>query len=212
MKFGCLAASELAQVAWRLPADPPATQALLARLPSRPQAPAFYLGCAVWADRSFVGKVYPQGTPAKDFLKVYCQQFNTVELNTTFYSIPSVEKVKQWKAAATPGFQFCPKMAQTISHTNNLEVQRRLLDNFVAAVLHFEEALGMTFMQLPPYCQPSRLPALQKLLVHLPQGFPLAVELRSHELEDRHGAVKTLDLHRRIEYDPMPDKGIVPGG
>ena len=49
-----------------------------------------------------------------------------------------------------------------------------------------------------------------------PQGFlehgPLAVELRSHELEDRHGAVKTLDLHRRIEYDPMPDKGIVPGG
>ncbi len=178
MKFGCLEANQLSQVAWELPDDTPATQALLAGLPARTQTPAIYIGCSVWTDRSFVGKVYPQGTSAKDFLTAYCQQFNTVELNTTFYSIPSVEKVQKWQEAATPGFRFCPKVAQRISHSSNLDVQRRLLDIFIEAVLHFEEALGMTFLQLSPYFQPSGMPALQQLLAHIPQGFPLAVELR----------------------------------
>ena len=59
-----------------------------------------------------------------------------------------------------------------------MEEQRRLLDIFIDAVLHFEQALGMTFMQLPPYFQPSSMKTLQKLLAHVPQGFPLAVELR----------------------------------
>ena len=178
MKFGRSEVSSLSQIAWALPTDPPATQALLNKLPPLAKAPSIYIGCSVWTDRSFVGKVYPQRTPAKNFLKVYCQQFNTVELNTTFYSIPSVEKVKKWKAVATPGFQFCPKVPRSISHSNNMEKQRRLLDIFIDAVLHFEESLGMTFMQLPPYYQPKSMKALHTLLTHAPQGFPLAVELR----------------------------------
>jgi uncharacterized protein YecE (DUF72 family) len=178
MKFGRLEASTLPQISWELPTDPPATQALLNRLPPRTQAPSVYIGCSVWTDRSFVGKVYPQRTPAKDFLKIYCQQFNTVELNTTFYSVPSVERVKKWKEAATPGFQFCPKISQSVSHSNNIDKQRHLLDIFLEAVLHFEQALGITFMQLPPYFQPSNMAALQKLLAQIPKGFLLAVELR----------------------------------
>jgi uncharacterized protein YecE (DUF72 family) len=178
MKFGRLEVSALSQIAWALPTDPPTTQALLDKLPPRTHTASIYIGCSVWTDRSFVGKVYPRGTPVKDFLKVYCQQFNTVELNTTFYSIPSVERVKKWKEAATPGFRFCPKVPRSISHSSNMEEQRRLLDIFIDAVLHFKRALGMTFMQLPPYFQPGSMKTLQKLLVHVPQGFPLAVELR----------------------------------
>jgi uncharacterized protein YecE (DUF72 family) len=178
MKFGRLEASALSQVTWELPADPRATQVLLDELPPRIQSPSIYIGCSVWTDRSFVGKVYPQGTPAKNFLKIYCQQFNTVELNTTFYSIPSVEKVKKWKEVATPGFQFCPKIPRSISHSNNIDQQRHLLDIFLEAVLHFEQALGMTFMQMSPYFQPSNMAALQKLLAQIPKGFLLAIELR----------------------------------
>jgi uncharacterized protein YecE (DUF72 family) len=168
MKFGRIEESALSQVAW----------ALLNALPLRRKVPSVYIGCSVWTDRSFVGKVYPQGTLIKDFLKIYCQQFNTVELNTTFYSIPSVDRVKKWKEAATPSFRFCPKISQSISHSNNMDKQRHLLDIFLEAVLHFEKALGMTFMQLPPYFQPSSIRVLQKLLAHIPQGFSLAVELR----------------------------------
>jgi uncharacterized protein YecE (DUF72 family) len=178
MKFGRLEEDALSGVALGLPEDPPATHALLDKLPPRTQSPSFFIGCSVWTDRSFVGKVYPRGTPAKDFLQVYCRQFNTVELNTTFYSIPSVEQVKKWKEAATPGFRFCPKIPQSISHSKGADKQRRLLDIFIDAVLHFEEALGITFIQLPPYFQPSSMGTLQKLLMHIPKGLPLAVELR----------------------------------
>jgi uncharacterized protein YecE (DUF72 family) len=178
MKFGRLEEGALSEVAWGFPEDPPATRTLLDKLPQRSQAPSIFIGCSVWTDRSFVGKVYPKGTPAKDFLRVYCRQFNTVELNTTFYSIPSVAKVKKWKGVATPGFQFCPKVSQSISHSKDVDKQLRLLDIFIDAVLHFEEALGMTFMQLPPYFRPSGMGVLQKLLMHIPQGFPMAVELR----------------------------------
>jgi len=178
MKFGRSEASALSHISWKLPADPPATQTILETCSPHAQPPSIYLGCSVWTDRSFVGKIYPKGTLPKDFLKVYCKQFNTVELNTTFYSIPSVEKVKKWKEAATPGFQFCPKVSRSISHSNNLDARQRLLDIFIEAVLHFEEALGMTFMQLSPYFQPNNIQALQKLLMHIPQGFSLAIELR----------------------------------
>ena len=178
MKFGRLDVSALSHVSWKLPTDPPATQALLDMLPASTQPPSIYIGCSVWTDRSFVGKVYPQGTSNKDFLKVYCQQFNTIELNTTFYSIPSVEKVKKWKEAATPGFRFCPKMPRSISHSGSMDEQRRLLDIFIDAVLHFEETLGVTFMQLSPYFQPGNMQSLQKLLTHIPRGFSLAIELR----------------------------------
>lgn len=178
MKFGRLEEDALSRVAWTLPPDSPATQALLVRLPCRVNAPSIYIGGSVWSDRNFVGKVYPRGTPVKDYLKAYCRRFNTVELNATFYGIPSSDRIKKWKQSTTPGFRFCPKVPRSISHGSNMDVRRRLLDNFIEVVLHFEEALGMTFMQLSPYFQPSHLPALQKLLTQVPQGFSIAVELR----------------------------------
>ncbi len=178
MKFGRLTTSALTDISWKLPADPPITQAILDKLPLRTQAPSIYVGCSVWTDRSFIGKIYPKGTSPKDFLRIYCRQFSTIELNTTFYSIPSTEKVRKWKEVAKPGFQFCPKMPRSISHSSNMDERRRLLDIFIEAVLHFEEALGMTFMQLSPYFQPSHVAALQKLLMGIPRGFPMAVELR----------------------------------
>lgn len=178
MKFGRIDHSMLAQINWELPADPPATRALLANLPVRQQPPTIYMGCSVWTDRSFLGKIYPQGTPAKDFLKRYAQQFNTIELNTTFYSIPSIEKVKKWKATVMPGFKFCPKVPRSISHHHHIDTQRRFLAIFIESVRHFEASLGMTFMQLPPYFQPKNMETLQLLLPDIPAEFPFAIELR----------------------------------
>jgi len=202
MKFGRLEISALSRIPWELPSVPLATQALFDALPPRAQPPTVYIGCSVWTDRSFVGKVYPRGTPAKDFLKVYCQRFNTVELNSTFYSIPSIEKVKKWKEAATPGFHFCPKMPRRISHSGNMVEKRRLLDIFIEAVLHFEENLGMTFMQLPPYFQPSSVEALQQFLMHIPRGFPLAIELR-------HPAWFSDQVAQQALFAFFKDRGIV---
>lgn len=179
MKFGTIEISKLSKIAWKLPEEPPATQVLLDKLPVRVQPPSIHIGCPSWADKGFVGRIYPRGTPSKDFLKIYCKQFNTVELNTTFYHLPSARQVKKWREAATSGFRFCPKVTQSISHSRNLDTQILLLDAFIEAVLHFESALGVTFLQLPSYFQPSSMSTLQQLLRHVPKGFQLAVELRN---------------------------------
>lgn len=177
MKFGKVAAN-LAEIDFSLPRDTPQTEALLQSLAKRHQEPVIYIGASVWADRSFIGKIYPKGTKAKDFLKIYAQQFNTVELNTTFYSIPSVEKVKNWKEAVTPDFKFCPKFPRRVSHRENMEAHLLLFNTFIESIIHFEEKLGMSFLQLPPYFKPTKIKVLEKFLHYMPEDFPLAIELR----------------------------------
>ncbi len=178
MEFGRVDASALSEVDFRLPAVPPAAQVLLNGLPLRPRAPVCYVGGSVWTDRSFVGRVYPPGTRAKDFLRMYCRQFNAVELNSTFYSIPSAERVLRWREVVPQGFKFCPKISKSISHRYNIDEQRHLLDSFLESVLHFGGALGTTLLQLPPYFRPSSLGALQRFLAFFPEDFGLAVEFR----------------------------------
>ena len=89
MKFGRLETGALTNIAWELPKDTAITEALLAGLPPRNQSPAIYIGCSVWTDPSFVGKVYPKGTPAKDFLKI-CEHLH--EISTSRRKIVIVEQ------------------------------------------------------------------------------------------------------------------------
>jgi uncharacterized protein YecE (DUF72 family) len=178
MKFGNIADKELSQVNFSLPPDNPTNASLLTNLVSSIQSPHIYIGCSVWTDRSFVGKIYPLGAHTKDYLKLYSKQFNSVELNATFYSIPSVEQVKKWKSSVPAGFKFCPKVPRAISHSSRLEEQVRELDIFLNSLQYLEENLGMTFLQLPPEFQPNRMKELQKLLEHIPPTFPWAVEFR----------------------------------
>jgi len=202
MKFGCITSSNLPKVDFSLPADAPATQTLLSSLSQPTQPPAIYVGCSVWTERSFVGKLYPPGSAAKDYLRLYSQQFNTVELNATFYSLPSVTQVKKWKVSVAPGFKFCPKVPQSISHTNNPSEQLRQLANFLETIQHLEEALGITFLQLPPYFEPNRIPTLQKLLDKVPEGLPWAVELR-------HPAWFSNPVAQRELFDFLQQRGMV---
>ena len=51
----------------------------------------FFIGCAVWAYKGWVGELYPQGTRTADFLNLYSRRFTTVEGNTTFYAVPNQE-------------------------------------------------------------------------------------------------------------------------
>ncbi len=178
MKFGHVSTEALSSIDFAFPSDTPATQLFFDSLPVSSSPPEVYVGCSVWTDRGFLGRVYPRGTPAKDFLTSYCRQFSTVELNTTFYGIPSVERIKKWKEAASSGFRFCPKLTRSISHRNNIDAYGHLVDKFLERVSHLGEHLGMSFMQLPVYFHPRSIQALQRFVERLPMDFSLAIELR----------------------------------
>ncbi|WP_020534078.1 DUF72 domain-containing protein [Lewinella cohaerens] len=178
MKFGKL--QNIENVDFTLPADPLANAALLASFPEDEQPMAVYVGCTGWSMKEWVGRWYPKGTKAKDFLPVYAKQFNTIELNTTHYRIPDPDLVAKWCSQVPDDFRFCPKLPQTISHSKSLGLGGDQLPFFWEALGNFGKKLGSCFMQLPPYYGIDRLPQLAQFLSIWPKDFPLAVEFR-HE-------------------------------
>ncbi|MCB0564293.1 MAG: DUF72 domain-containing protein [Phaeodactylibacter sp.] len=178
MKFGKL--SDISGVDFTLPPDAPQAGPLLGSLPQREGPPLLFIGCTGWSMKEWIGKVYPKGTKAKDFLRVYSRQFNTIELNTTHYRIPSAEMIEKWYQESSPDFRFCPKIPQSISHSQSLGLGTELIPSFCEAILGLKEKLGCCFLQLPPHFDIRRLSQLEKFLKSFPREISLAIELR-HE-------------------------------
>ena len=99
----------------------------------------FYLGCAIWSYKEWVGNLYPPKSPAKDFLSLYSRRFTTVEGNTTFYAIPSAETIEKWVAQTPPGFKFCPKLHRQITHQGLLLPQRDRAIDFLIRMSGFKK-------------------------------------------------------------------------
>lgn len=177
MKFGKLA--DISQVNFSLPEDPASTKAILANLSESKQA-NLYIGCTGWSMKEWVGHVYPKTAKAKDYLKHYAQQFNTIEHNTTHYRIPNFETVQKWRTESTADFKFCPKIPQAISHSSDMGLNDGKLKAFCESIQQLEEKMGCCFMQLPPYFGADRLKKLAVFLENFPTHIPLAVEVR-HE-------------------------------
>lgn len=137
-----------------------------------------YIGPPIWANKDWVGKIYPSNAKDKDYLYHYTRQFNTIELNVTHYQIPSENTIKRWRDTAPEGFRYCPKWPQSISHDAQLVNVLLPGTQFVEAVLGLGDKLGTTFLQLGPSFDTSQLPALDNFLKALPDGFPISVEFR----------------------------------
>ena len=88
MKFGKL--QDISKVDFTLPPDAGENELFFDRLPKSENV-TIYIGCTGWSMKEWVGRVYPKGTKTKDYLQHYGKQFNTIELNTTHYRIPSFE-------------------------------------------------------------------------------------------------------------------------
>lgn len=137
-----------------------------------------YVGCAKW-NRQDLKNFYPRGT--KDELTYYSSQFNCIELNATFYNLPTREQVEKWKNKTPKGFRFFPKITNTISHFKRLIDTKMLVEEYCDAVSAFEEKLGMVFLQMHDNFKPKDFDRIQKFLADFPSEIPLAVEVRNAE-------------------------------
>lgn len=124
----------------------------------------FYLGCAVWSYREWVGDLYPPNSKERDFLSLYSRRLTAVEGNTTFYAIPSVDTIKKWVAQTPKGFKFCPKLHRQITHQGLLTPHIARALHFLSRMSHLEDRLGTIFIQLPPSYSPAYLQDLIDLL------------------------------------------------
>ena len=174
MKFGQVA--DPSQIDFTLPKDHPKTQEILEK--SKGKDFNIYIGCAKWNKTDLKG-FYPKGT--KDELKYYATQFNSIELNATFYSLPSPEQVLTWKEKTPPNFKFFPKITNTVSHFRRLINVTDVVTDYATSVLNFGDQLGMVFLQLHDNFKPKDFERVEKFVNDWPKEVPLAIEVRSAE-------------------------------
>jgi uncharacterized protein YecE (DUF72 family) len=193
MDFGKL--NNIENVDFTLPPDNPKTAQILRGLPARTHPPHIYIGATGWGMKEWVGTYYPKGTKAADYLLAYGKQFNSIELNTTHYRIPSTTDIQKWKNDTPADFRFAPKLLQSISHERNLGLSNTLTQQFCDALEGLGEKLGVCFMQLPPYFGTQNMPILERFLKLFPKNIPLAIEVREEEIfKNKKNTLDYLDI------------------
>lgn len=175
MKFGKV--DDPLEVDFSLPADAEATAKKLSER-KKEMSLEVYVGCAKWNKTDLKG-FYPKGV--KDELPYYSHEFNSIEMNATFYKMPDLAQVEKWKAKVPNGFKFCPKVTNSVSHFKRLLNTDKDIEQFCNAIAGFDENLGMVFLQLHDNYQPKDFDRLKYFLQTFPQGIPLAVEVRNEQ-------------------------------
>jgi uncharacterized protein YecE (DUF72 family) len=143
------------------------------------------LGTSSWSSEDWVGSFYPPGTKSSDFLRVYAQYFDTVEVDSTYYRIPSESMVQNWRTRTPPGFLFAAKFPQIITHEKVLHECRDELAEFLRAMSLLEDRLGPLLLQFPYFSTKAFANSaefqtrLVPFLEQLPSGFRYALEVRN---------------------------------
>jgi uncharacterized protein YecE (DUF72 family) len=137
-----------------------------------------FLGTQGWNYEGWVGPFYPPGSKTKETLSLYANVFDTVEVDSSFYAIPSENSVKGWAARTPSNFKFSLKLPSEITHTNRLRDSQALLELFIQRVSLLEHKLGCVLIQLPPDFSPNEQTAFGNFIDLLPAQPQFAVEFR----------------------------------
>jgi hypothetical protein len=133
----------------------------------------------------WVGSFYPDNAKPQDFLPLYAEHFNTVEIDSTFYRMPTAQTVKQWRERTPEGFVFAAKIPQTITHEKVLIDVQADLKAFLKVMDILGDRLGPLLFQFP-YFNKNKfrsvgffLERLAPFLASLPKGYQWVVEVRN---------------------------------
>jgi uncharacterized protein YecE (DUF72 family) len=172
MKFGKVDHPE--NVDFTLPKDHPGIRKILSKQ-KKTNVPNLYVGCAKW-NRTDLKGFYPRGT--KDELAYYSTQFNSIELNATFYRIFPADVFAGWYEKTPDDFRFFPKFFQGISHWKRLQDCEDTLNEYILNASNLKEKLEMPFVQLPGNFGPKNMDRLEPFFKMLPKDIKPAIEFR----------------------------------
>jgi len=144
-----------------------------------------YLGTSSWSSKDWEGVFYPEGTPPGDYLAYYATHYRTVEVDATFYRVPSVAMTRKWHKCLPEGFLLAAKFPQVITHEKGLVDCEADLKEFLAAMDQLQDNLGPLLLQFPYFNKASGmtletfLENLGGFLPLLPSGHRFALEVRN---------------------------------
>lgn len=171
-------------------------------------------GTSGYSYKAWKGNFYPSDLPASRMLEHYCSKLPAVEVNNTFYRMPSARMVQAWIEATPEPFRFVLKASRRITHHARLREVDDLLRYLFDTTLPLGPRLGAHLFQLPPYAKidPGRLDAF---LQRIPSGQRVALEFRHHswfedevfDLLRRHDAALVIADGGKIEVPFVPTAG-----
>jgi len=141
------------------------------------------IGTSGWHYKHWLGDFYPADWPTSRMLDFYLRHFDTVEINNSFYHLPSVATFENWRAATPPKFRFAVKASRYITHMKKLKEPEAALENFLPPVELLQEKLGPILFQLPPRWR-CNLDRLDAFLNALPEHHRYSLELRDHSWQN----------------------------
>ncbi len=139
---------------------------------------SIFIGAPIWAEKLWVGSLYPESARPSDFLRHYAEHYPCVEYNGSFYRLPSLDQVKAWVRMVPEHFRFCAKVPQDISHKLGGVWDPKLLAEVFQVLETFGEHAGLSFLQLPDHFAPKDAAALLPFFKAWSQHWPLAIEFR----------------------------------
>jgi uncharacterized protein YecE (DUF72 family) len=181
MQFGYVETS-LDDIDFSLPPDGASTKETFHKGKNNEEI-KIYVGTTKWAEKSWIGKIYPKGVSDKEYLKIYAQNFNTIEFGPTFYVMQTKEAIKSWadQVEAVEGFKFCPKYPQAITHVRGLENADKQTTDFYDSLSGFGNHLGPLLLQLSERFSPKKFNQLVAYLKSIPQDKQVALEVRNKD-------------------------------
>jgi uncharacterized protein YecE (DUF72 family) len=137
-----------------------------------------YIGCSGFYNKDWKNVFYPEGLPQSKWFDYYCSRFNTLELNTTFYSFPTVARLKKWYEKSPPHFKFSVKAPRLITHYKKFNGTESLLEDFYAAIREgLKEKLATVLFQLPANMKFNE-EFFQRIIHSLDESFDNVIEFR----------------------------------
>jgi len=145
---------------------------------------AIHIGTSGWHYQHWRGPFYPTDLPASKMLAFHLCHFDTVEINNSFYRLPTVAALESWRDSAPAGFLFAVKASRYLTHMKKLRDPEIGLINFLPRVEILGDKLGPILFQLPPrwHCNTDRLSAF---LDALPKEHRYGFELRDPTWHNR---------------------------
>jgi len=144
----------------------------------------FHIGTSGWVYNHWRGLFYPQALAQAKWLEFYSQHFDTVELNNSFYRLPSERAFEAWHDRTPPGFVYTVKVSRLITHLKKLRNVETALETFLSRARILGEKLGPLLYQLPPN-MPRNEALLQAFLELLPCDLRHVVEFRNESWFDQ---------------------------
>lgn len=171
----------------------------------------WYIGCSGFYYKEWKNIFYPKGLPESKWFEYYCQHFNTLELNVTFYRFPSLQLLQGWHRRSPGQFLFTAKVPRLITHQKQFKEAHEELSSFYK-LLRFglKEKLGCVLFQLPPQFRYSG-ERLEQIINHLDLSFTNVIEFR-HASWWREEVLEQLQEYKivfcGVSYPALPNEPV----